>query len=149
MMGEGGGYSTGQHKPASLVMTNRVELPRLIRFEIAALTAFWIIFGLLNQIAQLTTSSNPLYFSFNVPGGAAIVPGVLLVIAGVGTAFRFDWALKLGFFLSLVHIAVTGIFWPDMYTLDYVYIIFCLAGAVEAWRLGQLLRKSREAAQIA
>ena len=124
-------------------------IPKRLRTENYFLSAYLILFGILNQAGQWNPTgrlnfriSDLIVVDAMIPAGAAIQPGILLVITAVGTLMRREWGYKLGCLFCLIHLTLTAVTWP-MSLIDAVYVAACAVGAVESWRVLYLLRRFR------
>jgi hypothetical protein len=117
-----------------------------------ALAIYLMAFGLINQAAEIaftTAESLPP----TLPAGSVAIPGVFLVIAGLGALFNREWGMTLGAILCLVHMLISVLFLMNIPSstarlpvrlMESAYVAFCLVGGVGAW---WILSQTRGAAK--
>ncbi|MCC7423761.1 MAG: hypothetical protein IT428_26145, partial [Planctomycetaceae bacterium] len=81
-------------------------------------------FGVLNPM-RLQTG----YFPYGppIPAGATVIPGVFLIVAGVGTLLNREWAMLFGAVLCLMHLTVSAVTWP-LSSVEAGYVVLCAVG---------------------
>ena len=121
--------------------SSTTEFPSTLRFEIHLLSAFLIVFGAVNQAGQLLFEFvDPVTLQFNITAGAVILPGVFLIIAGIGVLLKHEWGFKLACILCLIHLTISAVGWP-LTGLEFFYVIVCAVVVFESWRVLSLSRR--------
>lgn len=114
----------------------RGELPQDLRLQSVLLGVCIILWGLLNQLADLLDNPSNIQRPILLPMGV-VLPGIFLAVAGIGVCLQHEWGFKLAFVLCLMQITMS-IF--DLSILGIAYIAVCLFLALGSW---WLLRQTR------
>jgi hypothetical protein len=127
----------------SIVMSksSTTEFPSSLRFEIKLLSVFIVMFGVVNQVGWLLFDfTAPSMLSLYIPAGAVVLPGVFLIIAGMGVLLKHEWGFKLACILYLIHLTSSAVWW-HLTVVEFLYVIAGAVGAFESWRVLSLSRR--------